>query len=115
VITRGQIYWADFGSPRGSRPAKRRPVLVVQADAFNASRLNTTIVVVLTSNTSNATMPGNVFLPASATGLPRDSSANVSAVMTLSKDDLDEAVPAGEVPTYLMSDVDSGLRLALDL
>jgi mRNA interferase MazF len=60
-------------------------------------------------------MPGNVFLPASATGLARDSSANVSAVMTLNKDDLDQAVPAGAVPTYLMNDVDSGLRLALDL
>jgi mRNA interferase MazF len=115
VITRGTIYWADLGGPRGSRPANRRPVLVVQSDAFNASRVNTTIVVVLTSNTSNAAMPGNVFLPASATGLPRDSSANVPAVMTLNKDDLDEAVPAGEVPAYLMNDVDNGLRLALDL
>jgi mRNA interferase MazF len=115
VITRGQIYWTDLGERRGSSPAQRRPVLVVQADAFNQSRINTSIVVVITSNTSNAALPGNVFLPASATGLPRDSSANVSALMTLNKDDLDESPPAGELPAYLMGDVDSGLRLALDL
>lgn len=115
MITRGQIYWTDLGEPRGSWPAKRRPVLVVQADPFNASGLNTTLVVVITSNTSNAVMPGNVFLPASATGLPRDSTASVSALLTLNKDDLDVSDAVGELPPYLMDDIDRGLRLVLHL
>lgn len=115
MIARGQIYWTDLGEPRGSMPAKRRPVLVVQADAFNASGLNTTLVVIITSNTSNAAMPGNVFLPASATGLPRDSTANISAVMTLNKDDLTESGAIGQLPDYLMTEVDRGLRLVLEL
>ncbi|HEY0168929.1 MAG TPA: type II toxin-antitoxin system PemK/MazF family toxin [Jatrophihabitans sp.] len=73
MIKRGNVYWADLGAPVGSRPAKRRPVLVISADTYNASRLATVLAVVITSNTDLATMPGNVFLPAKATGLPRDS------------------------------------------
>ncbi len=115
MIGRGAIYWADLGEARGSMPAKRRPVLVVQADPFNASRLNTTLVVVITSNTTNAAMPGNVFLPASATGLPRDSTANVTALMTLDKSDLEQADAIGELSGYLMDDVDRGLRRVLNL
>jgi len=72
VIRRGDICWVDLGVPAGSRPAKRRPVLVVQSNSYNASRLATVIAVVITSNTSLAAMPGNVFLPAVSTGLRRD-------------------------------------------
>jgi mRNA interferase MazF len=115
VISCGQIYWADLGEARGSTPAKRRPVLVIQTDAFNASRLNTTLVVIITSNTTNAAMPGNVFLPASATGLPRDSTVNVTALVTLNKSDLEHTEAIGELPDYLMDDVDRGLRRVLDL
>ena len=64
MIERGGIYWADLGVPVGSRPAKRRPVLVISADIYNASRLATVLVAVITSNTALATMPGTVFLPA---------------------------------------------------
>src|SRR5436190_354873 len=71
VIQRGSIYWVDLGPATGSRPAKRRPVLVVQAHPYNASRLATALVVVVTSNTALAAMPGNVFLPSAVTGLPR--------------------------------------------
>jgi mRNA interferase MazF len=88
-------------------------VLVVQADPYNASRLATVLVVVLTSNTRLATAPGNVFLPVSATGLSRDSVANVTALVTLNKDDLTGRV--GLVPAGLMRDVDMGLRRVLDL
>jgi mRNA interferase MazF len=115
VIERGAIHWVDLGNARGSRPAKRRPVLVVQADPYNASRLNTTLAVVITSNTANAAMPGNVFLPASATGLPKDSTVNVTALITLNKSDLERADPVGRLPEYLMREVDNGLRLVLDL
>jgi mRNA interferase MazF len=113
VIERGGIHWADLGEPDGSRPAKHRPVLVVQANPYNASRLATVLVVVLTSNTKLATAPGNVFLPASVTGLPRDSVVNVTALVTLNKDDLAERV--GEAPVSLMRDVDTGLRRVLAL
>lgn len=113
MISRAEIYWADLGPPTGSRPAKRRPVLVIQSDPYNASRLATVLAAVITSNTALAAMPGNVFLPASATELPRDSVVKVTALVTLNKTDLTERV--GEVPASLMHDVDRGLRRILDL
>jgi len=113
VIERGGIYWADLGAPSGSRPAKRRPVLVISADTYNSSRLATVLAVLITSNTDLATMPGNVFLPAAATGLPKESVVNVTAVVTLNKTDLSEH--AGQAPLVLMREVDRGLRRALDL
>ncbi len=113
MTSRGSICWADLGEPRGSKPAKRRPVLVIQADPFNASRLHTTIAAVITSNTALAAMPGNVFLPAVASGLPKDSVVNVTALVTLDKSDLEE--PVGQLPTSLMNDVDRGLHRVLGL
>jgi mRNA interferase MazF len=113
VIERGGIHWADLGDAEGSRPAKRRPVLVVQADPYNTSRLATVLVAVVTSNTRLAAAPGNVFLPASATGLTRDSVVNVTALVTLNKGDVTQRV--GRVPANLMRDVDSGLRRVLAL
>lgn len=113
MITRGGIYWVKPGEPHGSRPGKRSPIMVIQADAYNASLLGTVVAVVVTSNTSLAALPGNVFLPASATGLPKDSVANVTAIVTLDKTDLDE--PVGTVPAYLVDDVARGLRRVLDL
>ena len=113
VIARGDVYWADLGEAEGSRPAKRLPVLVVQATSYNASRLATVIVAVITSNTALASMPGNVFLPAAVTGLPRDSVVNVTGLATLNKDDLDR--PAGTVPGHVMREVDDGLRQVLAL
>ncbi len=113
MIERGGIYWADLGAPVGSRPAKRRPVLVISAATYNQSRLATVFAAVVTSKTALATMPGNVFLPAGATGLPRDSVVNVTALVTLNKSDLTEH--AGTAPPALMSEVDRGLRRVLDL
>jgi mRNA interferase MazF len=113
VTSRGSICWADLGEPCGSKPAKRCPVLIVQADLFNASRLITTIVAVITSNTALAAMPGNVVLPAAATGLPRDSVVNITALVTLGKTDLE--APVGQLPISLMNEVDRGLRRVLGL
>jgi mRNA interferase MazF len=110
---RGDVCWADLGEPKGSRPAKRRPVLVIQADPYNTSRLSTTLVAVITSNTALATMPGNVFLPAVASGLPKDSVLNVTALVTIDKSDLGQ--PVGVLPTSLMAEIDRGLRRVLDL
>ncbi|MGW5052211.1 type II toxin-antitoxin system PemK/MazF family toxin [Actinokineospora sp. NPDC004072] len=113
MIERGGVHWADLGEADGSRPAKRRPVLVVQADPYNRSRLATVLVAVITSNTKLATAPGNVFLSAAATGLPKDSVVNVTALVTLNKTDLAEAVAA--LPPSLMREVDAGLRRVLGL
>lgn len=88
-------------------------MLVVQADAVNASRLATVMAAVVTSNTSLAALPGHVFLPATTSGLPRDSVVNVTAIVTLDKRDLTDAV--GRVPGYLLDEVDRGLRRVLDL
>ena len=113
MIERGGIYWSDLGAPAGSRPAKRRPVLVISAAAYNGSRLATVLAAVITSHTALAAMPGNVFLPAGATGLPRDSVVNVTALVTLNKSDLTEQ--AGGTPPALLHEVDRGLRRVLDL
>lgn len=113
VIERGNVHWADLGEAMGSRPAKRRPVVIIQADPYNRSRLATVLVAVLTSNTRLAAAPGNVFLPAAATGLPRDSVVNVTAMVTVNKDELADAV--GQVPMALMRAVDAGLRQVLGL
>lgn len=112
-MRRSEIYWADLGAGSGSRPAKRRPVLIVQSEPYNDSRLATVLTAVITSNTRLAVMPGNVFLPASTTGLPRDSVVNVTALVTLDKSDLSDW--AGQVPASMMRDVDQGLRRVLAL
>lgn len=114
MVNRGDIYWCDLGPPSGSAPAKRRPVVVVASDSYNRSRLATTIVATLTSNTALAAMPGNVFLPAVATGLPRDSVVNITALMTVDRRSLD-AHASGAVPAHLLAEVDKGLRRVLDL
>jgi mRNA interferase MazF len=113
VVERGQIWWADLGEPDGSEPGFRRPLLIVQSDAFNRSRLRTTLAVVLTSNLRLLDAPGNVLLSAKASGLPKDSVANVSQVITIDRDFLTE--PAGSIRGALLRDVDAGLRLVLAL
>ena len=113
MIGRGSIWWADLGAPQGSRPANVRPVLVIQDNSFNASGVNTTLVAAITSNTRLAVMPGNVFLPAAASGLPKDSVVNVTSLVTLNKRDLRDEV--GHLPAGLMREVDRGLRTVLGL
>ena len=83
VISQGEIWWTDLGDPNGSEPGYRRPVVVVQSDSFNHGGISTVICVSLTSNLRLANAPGNVLLPAAQTGLPRDSVANVSQMVTL--------------------------------
>lgn len=85
VIAQGEVWWADLPAPIGSGPGFRRPVLVVQGDALNASRVATVVCVPLTSNLRWADAPGNVLLMATATGLARDSVANVSQIIALDK------------------------------
>ncbi|WP_417562886.1 type II toxin-antitoxin system PemK/MazF family toxin [Microbacterium sp.] len=113
MVKRGDVVIVDFGVRVGSAPAKRRPAVVVQSDRFNASRLNTCVVVALTSNLALAEYPGNVFLPMSATGLRRDSIAVATQVATLDLAVVIETVTA--LPPTLLDEIDRGLRLVLDL
>lgn len=91
----------------------RRPVLVVQADAFNRSRIRTVLAVILTSNLRLLDAPGNVLLPAKASGLPKDSAVNVSQIVTLDRSFFVERI--GRVPPPVMARVDARLRLVLEL
>lgn len=99
-MQRGQIWWADFGIPSGSGPGYKRPVIVIQDDHFNQSRITTVIVAALTSNTDYAKIPGNVFISAKESGLPKDSVINVSQIATMDKADLEEC--AGRIPASRM-------------
>ena len=113
VVERGQVWWADLGEPDGSEPGYNRPVVIVQSDAFNRSRLHTVVAVVLSTNVRLVDAPGNVLLPAKATGLPKDSVANASQVITVDRDFLMER--AGRVRGQFLKDVENGLRLVLGL
>jgi mRNA interferase MazF len=92
VVSEGDVFWASLAAPSGSGPRFRRPVLVVQGEAFNASRLATVVVVPLTSNLRWAAAPGNVALPAERTRLPKDSVANVSQIVAVDRSVLSERV-----------------------
>jgi mRNA interferase MazF len=113
VIHRGDVWWAELDEPSVSAPGLRRPVLVMQDDAFNRSRISTIIVVVLTSNLRLLDAPGNVLLAARVSGLRRDSVANVSQVVTIDRNVL--VTRAGRVDAVAMRNIDRGLRLALSL
>jgi mRNA interferase MazF len=90
VITQGDVWWADLEEPTGSGPGYRRPIVVVQCDALNRSRIGTVVCVLLTSNLKWAEAPGNVLLTAKVTGLAKDSVANVSLIVAMDKGQLVE-------------------------
>ena len=113
VIQRGEVWWADLADPAGSEPGFRRPLLIIQADSFNRSRIQTVIAVVLTSNLRLIDAPGNVLVARRASGLPKDSVANVSQIITIDRDMLTER--AGKLPAEIISAVDAGLRLVVSL
>lgn len=113
VVRRGDVWWVDFGLPIGSGPGFRRPVVVVQADTYNASRIGTVVVVPLTGNLRRAASSGNVLLPRAVTKLRKDSVANVSQVAAV-----DRSLLVGRIarlPAILMAELDEGLRSLLDL
>lgn len=112
-MERGEIWWAELPDPTASEPGFRRPVVIVQSNAFNRSRIRTIIAVVLTSNLRLAEAPGNVLIAASDSGLPKDSVANVSQVITVDRTSLTER--CGRLPGHLIRSIDEGLRLVLSL
>jgi mRNA interferase MazF len=111
TIAQGEVWWADLPEATGSEPGFRRPVVVVQGDGLNRSRIATVVCVALTSNLRWASAPGNVLLPSRETGLPKQSVANVSQVVTLDKADLTER--AGKVPRSKLELVLSGIDVVL--
>ena len=111
MIGQGEIWWADLAEPRGSEPGYRRPVLVVQADAFNRSAIATVVVVPLTINLRWAEAPGNVLLRARSTGLGRDSVANVSQLVALDRTALTDRL--GRISTTKLELVLRGIDIVL--
>jgi mRNA interferase MazF len=112
-MQRGEVWWASLSSPKGSRPGCLRPVLVIQAAEFNASKIGTVVVVEITSNVALAAAPGNVSLPKRETGLPKRSVANVSQLLTLDKSVLTER--CGRIGRNALKDLEEGIRLVLSL
>jgi len=111
TVSQGEVWWTDLGEPRGSKPGFRRPIVVIQSDALNRSRMATVVCVAMTSNLKWASAPGNVLLSESATGLPKESVANVSQIVTLDKSELTE--PAGKLSRAKLELVLSGVDVVL--
>jgi mRNA interferase MazF len=112
-MNRGEIWWATLPAPKGSEPGFRRPLLIIQSDVFNLSRICTVIAVVITSNLRIPSAPGNVVLPQKDTGLPKKSVANVSQIITIDKSFLSECV--GSLSPAILKEIDAGIRLALSI
>jgi len=112
-MERGTVWWAQLPEPIASEPGFRRPVIIIQSNAFNRSRIRTIVAVVLTSNLRLAEAPGNVLIPATDSGLPKDSVANVSQIITLDRTFFTEK--CGRTPSRIMKALDDGIRLVLSL
>lgn len=112
-MKRGEVWWASLPDPAGSGPGLRRPVLIVQSNPFNDSRIATVVVAAITSNLALEQAPGNVRLARGDSGLPKASVVNVSQLLTADRGFLTER--AGAIPAPLLQRVDAGLRLVLSL
>jgi mRNA interferase MazF len=113
VIKRGEIWWALLPAPVASEPGYRRPLLIIQSDDFNQSRISTVIAAVITSNLHLADAPGNVLLTKKESGLPKQSVVNVSQLITVDKTFLTEK--AGSISALKLSEIETGVRLVLSL
>ena len=112
-MKRGEIWWASLPSPVGSGPGYKRPVLIIQANPFNASRISTIIVAVITSNLALAEAPGNARIGKSDSGLAEASVVNVSQIITIDRSVLTKKVKA--LPSAVIEKVAEGLKLVLGL
>ena len=113
MVGRGQVWLAELSEPLASEPGYRRPVVIVQSDSFNKSRISTVIAVALTSNLRLADAPGNTKLSVRETGLSKEFVANVSQIVTLDKRFLEKKV--GQIDRNAMRQIDEGVRLVLAL
>jgi len=112
-MKRGEIWWASLPAPTGSGPGFRRPVVVVQSNPFNQSRIATVVVAIITSNLALADAPGNIRVGKSESGLAKPSVVNVSQLYTLDRELLTQRVRT--LPADAMRTIDDGLRLVLGL
>ena len=112
VIQQGDIFWVDFGSPKGSEPGYRHPCIIIQNNVFNHSKLQTAIVCLLTSNLDRAQSPGNVLLNKGEAKLPKSSVANITQVMTVDKSDLKEKI--GTLSPKRFKEILEGVHLILN-
>jgi mRNA interferase MazF len=113
VMIRGEIWWAKLPSPRGSEPGKKRPVLVIQADSFNRSAINTVICAVITSNTNLATSPGNILLEKADSGLDKTSVINFSQIITIDKSYFTEIVSM--LSKQIIFKINNSLKIIFDI
>jgi len=113
MVIRGDIWWAELPDPIASEPGFKRPVLVVQSDAFNRSHINTVIAVAITSHLRLAEAPGNIKLTSRKTGLSKDSVVNVSQILTIDKQFLKDK--CGRIDQATMMRIEDGMRLVLAL
>ena len=112
-MVRGEIWWANLPPPKGSQPAKRRPVLVIQGDSFNQSKINTVICAVISSNTELASLPGNLLLEKSISGLEKTSAVNFSQLATIDKTDLTQQVSM--LSKSMLQKINNCLKMVLDI
>jgi len=112
-MVRGEIWWANLPYPAGSKPAKRRPVLIIQGDSFNSSSISTVICAVITSNTELAFLPGNLLLEKAVSGLGKTSAVNFSQITTIDKADLKEQVAM--LPKPMIERVNNCLKQVLEI
>jgi len=113
VIVRGEIWWASLPTPIASEPGYRRPLLVIQSNDFNQSRISTVISAVITSNLHLFDAPGNVLLSKKESGLPKKSVINVSQLITVDKSFFTEKI--GSIGALKLKEVEAGIRLVLSL
>lgn len=110
-MSQGEVWGAELGEPTGSEPGLRRPVLVVQGDSLNRSRIATAVCAPLTGNLKWGDAPGNVVLKAKSTGLSKDSVANLSQIVALDRTVLTERV--GRISKQQLQLVFAGLDVVL--
>lgn len=113
MIGRGEIWWATLPAPIASEPGYRRPLLVIQSDDFNQSRIGTVISAVITSNIQLSDAPGNVLLSKKESGLPKKSVVNVSQLITVDKSFFTAKI--GSIGALKLQEVEAGIRLVLSL
>jgi len=112
-MIRGDIWWADFGIPFGSEPGFRRPVVIIQSDPFNKSKLSTVVVIPLTTNTALENAPGNVLIDKDETGLSKDSVVVVSQIYAIDKRRLLERVSVIKLSS--LSEIEFGIKIVLGI
>jgi mRNA interferase MazF len=113
VIKRGEIWWAELPEPVGAGPGYKRPLVIIQSNDFNKSKINTIIAAAITSNIRLAAAPGNVLISSKKANLPKESVINVSQIITIDRSFLTEKVHT--LSDKIMTQVDEGVRLVLKL